>query len=695
MRMAERLRAARWRQFVGRTAELAMFAQVIASPEPPFVVLHIHGPGGVGKSTLLKAFAQQSEQNGVRTLALDGREIEPTPEAFLGALRHAMALDVGATPLDALLAYAGRQVLLIDTYEQLGPIDGWLRDVFMPQAPAGLLVVLAGREGPTLGWRTDLGWQGLLRSLPLRNLSPDEARAYLGIRDVPPEHQQPVLNFTHGHPLALSLVADLFAQRSLTRFEPEQSPDMIRSLLAHLVQRVPGPAHRVALEVCALVRLTSEALLAHTLELPDAHELFDWLRGLSFVETTPRGIFPHDLAREALALDLRWRNPEWYAELHRRARAYYTARLGQSHGAEQQRLLMDLIYLHRDNPVVRPFYEWQMSGTSLPEPAHPEEHEAILALIERHEGPMSAAIAARWIAEQPAGVLVLRDPEHPEPAGLLIQLMLHAADPQTIAADPATHAAWEHLQRTAPLRSGEAVVMFRFWMARETYQAVSAVQSTLFVAIVRHYLITPALAYTCFVCANPDFWAPGLAYADLYRLPGGDFQSGQYSFGIFGHDWRVTPPAAWLALLAERETASGIQAVTPPPAQAALVVLSADEFATAVRQALQEYVRPDALRSSPLLRSRLVAERTSPTATPAERVAALQSAIREAATALQASPRDLKAYRALHHTYLQPATTQEQAAELLDLPFSTYRRHLKSGVGQLIELLWLQETEGG
>ena len=62
------------------------------------------------------------------------------------------------------------------------------------------------------------------------------------------------------------------------------------------------------------------------LDTADAHELFEWLRELSFVETGPSGLFPHDLAREALAAELRWRNPDWYAELHRRARGYYATK---------------------------------------------------------------------------------------------------------------------------------------------------------------------------------------------------------------------------------------------------------------------------------------------------------------------------------------------------------------------------------
>jgi DNA-directed RNA polymerase specialized sigma24 family protein len=50
-----------------------------------------------------------------------------------------------------------------------------------------------------------------------------------------------------------------------------------------------------------------------------------------------------------------------------------------------------------------------------------------------------------------------------------------------------------------------------------------------------------------------------------------------------------------------------------------------------------------------------------------------------------------KQYRALAHTYVHPAPTQEQAAEILDMPFSTYRRHLKEGIDHITEILWQEE----
>ena len=40
-------------------------------------------------------------------------------------------------------------LLLLDGYERLGPIDSWVRSEFLPSLDAGMVVVLAGREPPS------------------------------------------------------------------------------------------------------------------------------------------------------------------------------------------------------------------------------------------------------------------------------------------------------------------------------------------------------------------------------------------------------------------------------------------------------------------------------------------------------------------------------------------------------------------
>jgi hypothetical protein len=316
-------------------------------------------------------------------------------------------------------------------------------------------------------------------------------------------------------------------------------------------------------------------------------------------------------------------------------------------------------------------------------------------MVRQHEGEASAQLAAHWFSRQPQSVLVLRDAQQ-QPVGFVMFLALHRANPADLQLDPATQAAWQYLQRHAPLRPGEHATLFRFWLAQETYQAVSTAQSHVFIAMVQHYLTTPGLAFTFLPCREPDFWLPVFAYADLARLPEADFEVGGQSYGVYGHDWRAVPPLAWLDLLAEREIATTPQTPPPPPLKPSLVVLSQPEFETAVRDLLRDFrsIRPDALRFNPLLWSRLVVEEVGPNADETRRASALQTLIKETADKLQASPRQRKFYQALHHTYFQPAPTQEQAAELLDLPFSTYRRHLKTGMEQLTQLLWQREIGG-
>lgn len=705
LRMTDRLMEARRRRFVGRNEERQLFRSALASAELPFQVLYIFGPGGVGKTTLLREFASISDGAQQSSVYLDGRSIEVSPAAFLRALNTALGIAQPISLFEVLASRPTRQVILVDTYENLQPLDAWLRDVFLPELPENVLIVFAARNPPDPAWRADPGWDSFFRSVALRNFAPNESRDYLERRAIPSDQQQAVLDFTHGHPLALSLVADVYAQRPGFHFQPEAAPDVIKTLLEQFAQKVPGPAHRAALEACSLVRIMTEALLAQMLSqgTPEGaaagsnlvsaqgvHDLFEWLRGLSFIESNREGIFPHDLARETLAADLRWRNPDWHRQLHQRARKYYTARIQQTKGSEQQRTLLDFVFLHRDNAVIRSMLEWQTGAGVLCDAMRESDRDVLVAMVAKHEGPESAALAARWLARQPGGVTVYRE-EDGSAAGFIAMVELQNATADEIRGDPATRMAWQYLNARAPLRPGEIAAHYRFWMAHDTYQNVSPVQTQILMTTVRYQIMTPGLAYHFLPCADPQFWMGAFSYANLVRLPATDYEIGGRHYGVFAHDWRVEPPFAWLALLAEREMGSLPETVTVAPQTVPIVVLSEPDFAGAVRAVLHDFAHSDVLASNPLIQSRLVTQKSGPGASPAERAVTLQTIVKQAAESLQASPRDAKLYRAVYHTYLQPSGTQEQAAEILDLPFSTFRRHLKSGVDRLTEILWHQE----
>jgi hypothetical protein len=149
--------------------------------------------------------------------------------------------------------------------------------------------------------------------------------------------------------------------------------------------------------------------------------------------------------------------------------------------------------------------------------AHDADMPLLVEMVARHEGGQQAGMAEYWLDQQRReNIIVFRDADG-QPAGFLMLLALHQASQADIAMDLAAYAAWSYLRNHAPLRAGESATLFRYWMARDTYQDISPVQSLI---------------------------------ADLARIPGADYEIDGRAYGVYGHDWRVTPPLTWLAVLA-------------------------------------------------------------------------------------------------------------------------------------------------
>jgi AAA ATPase-like protein len=690
--VADRLKEARRRRFVGRAAELDLLLGALAVSEPPFSVLWVHGPGGVGKTALLGAFAEAAGEVGVDVVRLDLRVIEPSPRAFMAELGRTVGLPADASPREVL---AGREpiVLLLDTFEAAAGLEDWLRERFVPALPAYALVVIAGRNGPEAAWRLDPGWGDLLRVVSLRNLGPDDARDFLRGAGVAEQQQGWMLELSHGHPLALSLLVDVLSQRQgqtdIAPLELSAAPDVVGKLVETFLADVPSPRHRLALECAAHARRTTASLLDSVLGDPQGDELFSWLRGLSFMEYGAQGLFPHDLARDVIDADLRWRDPAGYRDLHLRVRAYVVARISESEGRERGNAIADLIFLHRTNPATAALWDWTSLGEVYADELRSGDEEAIVTMVERFEGAESAAIAEHWLARQPAAFSVVRG-RGPEVLGFSAQIALHEAGEEDFDRDPGARAVWAHAQGHAAPRPGEEVLFVRFLIDRDAYQAPSRSFNVVTMGSTQEWLGRPRLAWYYMAPADPEAMAPLMDYIYFRRAPGADFEVGGRRHGVFARDWRREGSVAWLERMAGHELGDGAPVPDPERESAPMLALSQSEFGDAVRRALRDLHRPGALATNPLAGARVVREGGAGLPAPE----ALRVLVGEAVDALRADARGEKLVRALECTYLRPAPTQEAAAELLGLPFSTYRGHLTRGVERVVDWLWQRELYG-
>jgi hypothetical protein len=692
-KLADRLREARRRCVVGRGAERRIFDHALTGVTP-FLLLNLYGPGGVGKSTLVQAFCDACDEQAIPAWRISGQEIDASPGGVFAAL--------GPETLEALRHSATRQVLLIDNYESLETLEAWLRESFLPTLGAETLVVLAGRNPISAAWRGDLAWQGQIQLLPIRNLDPADAQAFLLARQIPESQHAAILSFTHGYPLALSLVCEDYAiapqsipteQRVLTEaFLPPHA--IVQALLERFIESIPTPTHRAALAICALLRVTTEPILEAVLETKNGHAIFEWLRSLSFIETLPTGLCPHAVAREALLADLRWRSPDRYADYHKLARGYYANRFRTGKAKEQQDILWDYVFLHHDQAVLRDAFTWENASGAYVETATQSEASALRAFVASQESEASARLFEHWFAQpKKQTTLVFRSVSGAKLLGFMMLVFLEQIEELDEKIDPAIHSASHYLKKTTPLRSGDRATYFRFWMDAEKHQQVSPVQSMVWINCVRHYLTTPGLVHTFFPCADPGLYADIFAYVELGRVPEADFTIDTHTHGVFAYNWRTLPPLAWFAVMADKEL-SLFGSSTPPP-RSSMVVLSREAFESAIKEALKYFNAPERLVQNALIHSRIIVDRIGGLAQPMLQASTLRGLLKESIEALQASPKRERLFRALSATFLQPSITQEQAAERLDLPFSTYRRHLTEGIAVITEVLWQQELEIG
>lgn len=668
--LGARLRVARARRFVGRTAERALFASALKSGSPVGVIW-VCGAGGIGKSALLDQFADDASAAGRPVFRADGRDVLCSPEAFEAAVSG--AVDVKGA------------VVLADTFEQCGELEHWLRRDYAAGLPGDAVLVVASRQPPELEWRS-AAWSEVLRVISLRDLPAADAVALLQARGVLAEMQSPLLAFAGGHPLALSLAAEVARLDQLTTACWTPGSDVLRRLISELVGAVPSAAHQHALQVCAHAYETTEELLRAVLGPgQDAGTLFNWLCDQPFIEFGAGGVFPHDVIRDALDTDLRWRDPEGYEAMHRAIRHHLINRAQGAPSPLVLPTLQALSFLHRHGGVMPDFVTWQRPQEIYEDTLSAADSAVVLAMTAATEGEESAQVVSFWLSRQPTAFRIYRTSDSGQTVGFMAWLRLAEPAAAEARADPVVAAAWEHSRSARPIRSGEHLAIARFAINTIAYQRPCQVTDLIQMRILSEWLRADRIAWSYIVLAEPEFWRPQMDYLGQHLIPARP-SVGSHEYGLYCHDWREVPVERWLDRHVHQELFGPRSQSPSPPAD--LSVLGREEFDAAVRAALRSWRRPDQFAANPLTRARLAVE---PGGEPG---VMLRQALTEAAAALAIDPRTEHLHRVIDAAFFRGTPTQEAAAERLSLPLSTYRRHLARGLEEICDVLWSRELYG-
>jgi AAA ATPase domain len=669
--------------FVGRERELALFRQWLeAEPSDP-VILNVSGPGGVGKSTLLRAFRRIALARGRPVVLADSATFPATPAGLLHALGGSEVEEVPAT------LNATRPLLLLDGCAEPGSLTRWLQKELLARLETNVKVVIAGSARLELLWRQEEGWLTLIHPLPLTGLAPAECRAYLARRGLhAPTLVEQIVQATAGHPLALALAADLALQVRAHDFAAVPEWHLVtRSLVEWLLRDLPDPGLRALLEACAVVRHFDEATLAAVTGQDDVGEAFAQLCQLSVVRPTEHGLLLHKCLRHILADDLRWRQPERYTALRQRALAYYRERMRRAPATEREWLLADRFALWEHEFLQAVFGGADESDQVWVEPGRPEDHAEVLrlaALWQEHILPTLAPVA--WPEDFTKGASLALTRALLRYAGLRLRLA-RGPDGQAIGYSMVVPVCRESV---ALLRDSPhlGAVLRRYFRPADLATLPPTAQTThIFYLMDIVYsdesreAVAAALLRDMFgVLALGGLYFAAIAlprHRDIIEALGFAPVAGASSASCFvGHplqgyvlDLRRLGVDAWMdALMSGRQP---------------LAALTEEERESAVRAALLHWHDDAALAQSPL------APRGSTEEPALSAAEAVRQAIRAAlAAARTAAPpgREL-AYRALELAYLGPRLSHARAAERLAVSRATFYRLLERGVHDLARAL--------
>ena len=550
------------RTFVGRSAELAVLRDAIDDPD--HLVALVHGPGGIGKTRLLRRVLANLPADTAVTI-LDGRDVEPTPRGVHQAVARSLDLPA-ATEADVVraLTIAERHVLAVDTYEVLGLIDAWLRTSLLPSLPASVFTVLVGRDRPSSAWHSAPGWTGSVVELCLGPLPPRDAADLLRARGLDVTRARRADDFARGHPLALELAAASARRGPETHASSATAGGPVPGgLLASFVEGLP-PASAVALEAASTSRRITEPLLEAVLrgdadgetDPERARAAFESLRRLPFVESAPDGLVMHDVVRDTVGHELAVRDPERRRRYRQRAARFLAARPSARDGLWER--TADLMFLI-DNPVVRDACFPSSRPTHVVEPARPADGAEIAAIAAEHEPPSVAEALARWWTGHPETFAVAREPDGSVAAFVQIA-ELASVDPGLLASDPVARSWVEHLEAHPP-GPGERVLLMRRWLGRESGELRSPPVSACWLDVKRTYMQwRPQLRrlYSTVVDLprlGPIFLPLGFAPTGPgVEVDGTTYQPVWLDFGPDSVD-------GWLGRLVDAETDTGVEPV--------------------------------------------------------------------------------------------------------------------------------------
>lgn len=541
--LRDRLRERAAQRFVGREAELELLRAAVGRSPSVQALYFVHGPGGIGKSTLLERLRRMAE-HGVDVVSVNGSDLLPTPQGVIDGMGAALGLAQRSPTADDLRrawAERGRGVLLLDTFESLDPVQGWMRDTWLPGLPGELTVVLAGRRAPDSRWTAHPLWGGAMQPVPLGLLEAPACARLAAAYGAPAALCARLAKRSGGLPLAAVLLA---AEAGRTgRLPQELGEALVSALTRRCLEQAPSAGHREALLACALARRATRGLLVHLFGASAAEDLFAWLAEQGYVSASRDGLRLHDLIREAVLAEAGGCDRDRFRALRREVVRCLAARLGP--GRDAWDTTLDFFYARRNAPGFRRYHDVDGLATITPRIGVDADVHEVFAFAEEHLPGSECAALRRWVVHPAAEVVTVRADDCAV-CGVAVLLRLDALGDGDVLGDPviarlrsALGSGWSEPAE------GTYSLFARHWFTEGHPDAPTPALTALMASVNPHFA-DPALRLFVLWGPIPPFLEAMYVELGFRRLPGAARDLDGHRYEMIVRDWRTEPWGDWV-----------------------------------------------------------------------------------------------------------------------------------------------------
>lgn len=203
--------------------------------------------------------------------------------------------------------------------------------------------------------------------------------------------------------------------------------------------------------------------------------------------------------------------------------------------------------------MLRGVYEASDDGPECTvQPASARELPVAVDLVRAHEGDEAAAIARRWLAHPGTSVWSVRDASG-DAVGFLVVLRLGASDRAAAEAarDPVMLGILRYLAEPGRAQPGDEIIVDRFLLARDGYQAPSVVTRLLHTvknfSIFRHGTSSPSVKHFFSVYGDVEIGERIAGSVGLRRVREHEVEIGPRRYAVHHLSLHTTPIDVWLS----------------------------------------------------------------------------------------------------------------------------------------------------